>query len=138
MAKLSRTQINYLEDKLNRVVEQKVSDFKKSLGKDKTKPEIIMEELNAGKIKFISNDEILNLFNKDMGIGGYYYTPSIRLDELISEKDMNRISKIVDERQDKVNDYQIKLRDAKQNALDKIVLEGVDVETAMAELNKIK
>ena len=138
MAKLSRTQINYLEDKLNRVVEQKVSDFKKSLGEDKAKPEIIMEELNAGKIKFISNDEILNFFNKNRGLGAYYYSPSIRLDELISEKDMKRISKIVDEKQDKINDYQYKLRDAKQNALDKIVLEGVDVETAMAELNKIK
>lgn len=138
MAKLSRTQINYLEDKLNRVVEQKVKDFKDSLGKDKTKSEIIMEELNAGKIKFISNDKILNFFNKDKGLGGYYYTPSIRLDELISEKDMERISKIVDGKQDKINDYQYKLRDAKQDALDKIVLEGVDVETAIAELNKIK
>ena len=138
MAKLSRTQINYLEDKLNRVVEQKVRDFKDSLGKDKTKPEIIMEELNAGKIKFLSNDEILNFFNKDRGMGTYYYNPSIRLDELISEKDMKRISKIVDEKQDKVYAYQDKLREAKQNALDKIVLEGVDVETAMAELNKIK
>lgn len=138
MTKLSRTQINYLEDKLNRVVDQKVRDFKESLGKDKAKPEIIMEELNAGKIKFIPSEEILNFFNKDRGLGTYYYNPSIRLDELISEKDLNRISKIVDERQDKINDYQNKLRDAKQNALDKIVLEGVDVETAMAELNKIK
>jgi hypothetical protein len=138
MAKLSRTQINYLEDKLNRVVEQKVKDFKKELGEDKTKPEIIMEELNAGKIKFIPSEEILNFFNKDRGLGAYYYNPSIRLDELISEKDMKRISKIVDEKQDKIINYQDKLRDAKQNALDKIVLEGVDVETAMAELNKIK
>ena len=87
MAKLSRTQINYLEDKLNRVVEQKVKDFKKELGEDKTKPEIIMEELNAGKIKFIPSEEILNFFNKDRGLGAYYYNPSIRLDELISEKD---------------------------------------------------
>ena len=138
MAKLSRTQINYLEDKLNRVVEQKVKDIKKELGEDKTKPEIIMEELNAGKIKFLSNDEILNFFNKDRGMGTYYYNPSIRLDELISEKDMKRISKIVDEKQDKVYAYQDKLREAKQNALDKILLEGVDVETAIAEWNKIK
>lgn len=138
MAKLSRTQINYLEDKLERVVEQKVRDFRSSLGEDKTKPEIIMEELNAGKIKFISGEEILNFFNENRGLGGYYYNPSINLSDLISEKDMKRISKIVDERQNKIINYQDKLRDAKQNALDKIVLEGVDVETAMAELNKIK
>lgn len=138
MAKLSRTQINYLEDKLNRVVDQKVKDFKQSLGENKSFSDLIMEELNAGKIKFIPSEEILNFFNKDRGMGTYYYNPSIRLDELISEKDKNRISNIVSEKEGKINDYQIKLRDAKQNALDKIVLEGVDVETAMAELNKIK
>ena len=41
------------------------------------------------------------------------------------------------EAKSKVETYSTKLQNAKQNALDKIVLEGVDFETAIAELNNI-
>jgi hypothetical protein len=58
--------------------------------------------------------------------------------EVLLKEYINTPRLSIDEKQDKIINYQDKLRDAKQNALDKIVLEGVDVETAMAELNKIK
>ena len=136
MAKLSRTQINYLEDKLRRVVEEKVSDFRKSFTNE-SKQDLILKGLQDGSIKMISEKEIIKYFNDCRG-GGYYYTPSINITELVSQKDVERIEKIVKTREDKINDYSFKLRNAQQNALDKIVLEGVDVETAIAELNKIK
>lgn len=136
MAKLSRTQINYLEDKLRRVVDEKVSDFKKSFTNE-NKQDLILKGLQDGSIKMISEKEIIKYF-EDNQCGGYYYNPSIYLTDLVSKKDVERIEKIVKTREDKINDYSYKLRNAQQNALDKIVLEGVDVETAIAELNKIK
>ena len=136
MAKLSRTQINYLEDKLRRVVEDKVNDFKKSFTNE-SKNDLILKGLQDGSIKMISEKEIIKHFENDKGVG-YYYTPSINLIELVNEKDVEKVEKIVKTREDKINAYSDKLRNAKQNALDKIVLEGVDVETAVAELNKIK
>ena len=138
MAKLSRTQINYLEDKLRRVVEDKVSDFKKSFTNE-SKQDLILKGLQDGSIKMISEKEIIKFFVENRGRGNsYYYTPNIDLTELVDKKDVERIEKIVKTREDKINDYSYKLRNAQQNALDKIVLEGVDVETAVAELNKIK
>ena len=136
MAKLSRTQINYLEDKLRRVVEDKVSDFRKSFSNE-SKQDLILKGLQDGSIKMISEKEIIKYFEENRG-GSYYYTPNINLTELVDKKDVERIEKIVKTREDKINDYSFKLRNAQQNALDKIVLEGVDVETALAELDKIK
>ena len=136
MAKLSRTQINYLEDKLNRVVREKVETFKKSFTNE-SKQDLILKGLQDGSIKMISEKEIIKFFEENKG-GSYYYTPSINLTELVDKKDVERVEKIVKAREDKINDYSFKLRNAQQNALDKIVLEGVDVETAIAELNKIK
>ena len=136
MAKLSRTQINYLEDKLRRVVDDKVSDFRKSFSNE-SKQDLILKGLQDGSIKMISEKEIIKYFVESRG-GGYYYTPSINITELVNQKDVERIEKSVKEREDKINDYSFKLKNAQQNALDKIVLEGVDVETALAELDKIK
>lgn len=136
MAKLSRTQINYLEDKLNRVVREKVEDFRKSFTNE-SKQDLILKGLQDGSIKMISEKEIIKYFEESRS-GGYYYTPSINLNDLVSQKDVERVEKIVKTREDKINDYSDKLRNAQQNALDKIVLEGVDVETAIAELNKVK
>ena len=131
---LSKTQINYLEDKLNRVVGEKIDNFKQSLNGSNEK-DLVFKGLQDGSIKMISEKEIIDCFKTRMDS---YYSPSINLTELISDKDYEKIRKIVNENQDKINNYSNKLRDAKQNALDKIVLEGVDVETALAELNKIK
>lgn len=59
-------------------------------------------------------------------------------DELISQTDRDKIQKDLNKRKDKINEYSMKLSSAKQNALDKIVLEGVAVEIALAELDKVK
>lgn len=133
---LTKTQINYLEQKLNRTVDDKISNFKRSFG-TQSKQDLIMEGLKDGSIKLISETEIIKKFD-EFSNGSYYYTPSISLTELINEKELKRIEEVIEERQTKINDYSNKLYDAKRDALDKIVLEGVDVETAIAELNKIK
>jgi hypothetical protein len=57
---------------------------------------------------------------------------------MVSQEDKERVEKEVSARETKVNEFREKLYKAKQNALDSIVLDGVDVETALAELDKIK
>lgn len=133
---LTKTQINYLSDKLTRVVQDKVQQFKKELGNKKTH-EVVMERIIAGEIKFPSKSELIKIFVSKIEKNSYY-APSFYLSEIINEADYLRIEQEVQEREVIVNNYSDKLYKAKQDALDKIVLEGVDVETAIAELNKIE
>lgn len=134
---LTKTQIGYLQDKLQREVTKKIENFKKSLGEEKNIAQAILDEVKAGKVKLLANKDLIEVLEE--GINRYhYYNPSFYITDLVSEKDKNRIQKELDEREQKIADFTDKLEKAKQNALDKIVLEGVDVETAMAILNEIE
>ena len=57
--------------------------------------------------------------------------------ELIDADTIESLEKERNQNSNKVQEYRNKLEVAKTNALDKIVLEGIDVETAIAELNNI-
>lgn len=138
MAGLTKTQINYLENKLSRVVEDKVEKFRKELGDNKSSDRVIAEKIIAGEIKILSPQELIEKLKEKNANSSYYYSQSIYVNEMVSTEDRERIEKEVSERDKKVNDFREKLYNAKQNALDKIVLDGIDVETAMAELNSIQ
>lgn len=138
MAGLTKTQINYLENKLERAVSDKIDDFKKNLGEGTTLGQEILKRIKAGEVKFISDKDLIKLF-EDKIYGSYsWYNPTVAFNELISQADQDKIQKDLDKRADKINKYSMKLSSAKQNALDKIVLEGVAVEVALAELDKVK
>ena len=61
---LTKTQISYLESKLDRTVDEKITDFKKSFGTD-TKQNLIVEGLKDGSIKIISETEIIKIFEEN-------------------------------------------------------------------------
>ena len=136
---LTKTQINYLSDKLQRAVNDKISDYSAKVGTTEFGEELVTR-LKAGKVKLLPKADLLKAIESNIktSYGGYYYNPSINIRELISAEDCETIDKIVDENKNKVNDYTNKLNNAKQDALDKIVLEGVNFETAMAELDNIR
>ena len=138
MAGLTKTQINYLENKLNRAVSDKIENFKKELGEGTTLGKEILKRVKAGEVKFISDKDIIKLFDDKLNNGYSWYNPTASFDELISQSDRDKIQKDLDKRETKINEYSNKLYLAKQNALDKIVLEGVAVEIALAELDKVK
>ena len=138
MAGLTKTQINYLENKLSRAVSDKIDNFKKELGEGTTLGKEILKRLKAGEIKFISDKDLIKLFDDKISNGYSWYNPTASFDELISQADRDKIQKELDKRESKINEYSMKLSSAKQNALDKIVLEGVAVEVALAELDKVK
>lgn len=138
MAKLTKTQINYLENKLNRVVNDKVQEFKNGIGEGENSDKVIIDELVAGNIKLLPKTEIIKILKTKRTSSGYYRNISLYVNEIISQEDKERIENEVNSRDNKINEFRDKLNKAKTNVLDKIVLEGIDVETAIAELNKIK
>ena len=128
MAGLTKTQINYLESKLDRAVNDKVDKFRKEL----------VNEIIAGNIKLLPKSEIIKKLKEKANYnGGYYYNISLYVNEMVSQEDKERVEKEFNERETKINEFRDKLYKAKQNALDNIVLNGVDVETALAELDNI-
>lgn len=136
MAGLTKTQINYLENKLDRAVTEKVDKFKSELG-NKTLDVIIVEELAKGNIELLPKEEIIAFLKQVVKSKSYYYSISVAIQDLINEDDKNRLDNEVKGRDTKLQDYRDKLSTAKQNALDSIVLNGVDVEVALAELDKV-
>lgn len=138
MAGLTKTQINYLENKLQRVVDDKVQEFKKELGEGKNSDRVIIDELVAGNIKLLPKSEIIKILKTKCTSNSYYYNTSLYVNEMVSQEDKERIENEVNQRDNKINEFRDKLNKAKTNALDKIVLEGVDVESAIAELNNIQ
>ena len=133
---LTKTQINYLADKLSRTVEDKVVEFKKSLKQEENFDTVLVGLLEEGKIKLLPKSELIKVF-KAKAKSGYYYNASVQLKELIDADTIESLEKERNQNSNKVQEYRNKLELAKTNALDKIVLEGIDVETAIAELNNI-
>jgi len=138
MAGLTKTQINYLENKLDRAVGEKIDAFRKQIGEGQNTDRTLVDEIVAGNIKLLPKSELIKKLKEKTSNNSYYYNTSLYVNEMVSEEDKERVEKEVRNRENKVNDFREKLYKAKQNALDKIVLEGVDVETALAELDKIK
>lgn len=136
MAGLTKTQINYLENKLDRAVTEKVDKFKAELGND-TLDRVIVAELVEGNIELLSKEEIIAFLKQTIKNKSYYYSVSVLLQDLINEEDKIRLEKEVKGRDTKIQEYRDRLSKAKQNALDSIVLNGVDVEVALAELDKV-
>lgn len=138
MAGLTKTQINYLESKLNRAVEDKVDKFRKELGESNSSDKVLVNEIVAGNIKLLPKSELIKKLKEKANYSGVYYRNLLlSVDEMVSQEDRERVEKEVNERETKINEFREKLYKAKQNALDSIVLDGVDVETALAELDNV-
>jgi hypothetical protein len=138
MAGLTKTQINYLENKLDRAVGEKIDAFKKQIGEGQNTDRTLVDEIVAGNIKLLPKSELIKKLKEKTSGNSYYYNTSLYVNEMVSQEDKERVEKEVRNRETKVNEFREKLYKAKQNALDSIVLDGVDVETALAELDKIK
>ena len=138
MAGLTKTQINYLESKLDRAVNAKVDKFRKELGEGNNSDKVLVNEIIAGNIKLLPKSEIIKKLKEKANYnGGYSYNMILYVNEMVSQEDKERVEKEFNERETKINEFRDKLYKAKQNALDNIVLNGVDVETALAELDNI-
>lgn len=132
---LTKTQISYLEEKLSRVVSEKSTAFKNEVGNTNLSKEV-GEKLSDGSIKLLSEADMVKAI-VDAIPYTYGYRTSVEIEDLINKKDLNKIKKELDGRSEKIRAYNTKLNEAKQDALDKIVLDGVDIETALALLDNV-
>ena len=132
---LTKTQINYLSEKLEREVRDRVFKYTESIGLNKNIEQFIAKKLIKGKLKLLSAKEIVSLIKDVTENGGWYR--SIEVTSLINQEQLKEIREEFDRKKDKVNEYERKLVTAKQNAMDMYVLGGVDIQTALKEFDKI-
>lgn len=135
---LTKTQINYLESKLNRVAQEKIQEFRKDLETDNSLEYNIAQRIVKGKVKLISTNQIKDIIKDRLQTASGWYSFNISVESLISKEDKEAIDKARCFNSKKIQEFTDRVNKVKQNALDKIVLEGVDIETVLAELDKIK
>ena len=73
MAGLTKTQINYLESKLNRAVDDKVIKFRKELGESNSSDKVLVDEIVAGNIKLLPKSELIKKLKEKANYNGVYY-----------------------------------------------------------------
>lgn len=132
---LTKTQINYLNEKLERECRDRVAKYRKDIGVDKNIEQLIAEKVIKGKLKLLSAKDIISLIKKTTDRGGWYR--SIEIAELIDKTSLSTLEDELSIKQDKANKYEEKIWQAKQNAMDMYVLGGVDIQTALKEFDKI-
>lgn len=125
--KITKTQIDYLDRRLTDILRDKLSVFQKANPKqtDDQYWEAIYTGIKSGKIKLRSKKEVMSIESK-------WHTPSLsNLFDLSSVEDTNKdIVKLYDE-------YENKLRKAKTEIMDKVVLSDLMIEEAVAEFKKL-
>lgn len=133
--KLTKTQINYLENKLDKVAREKRENFIKQIGQTTLDKEIV-QRLKNGKIKLLPKAELISVLEETVIKSSYRC--SFFVSEIISQEDKKQIEKEIKEKQELIDNFSNKLYETKSNVLDKIVLEGLDIEKALAEFDKIE
>lgn len=132
---LTKTQINYLNEKLERECRDRVTKYRKDIGVDKNIEQLISERLSKGKLKLLPAKDIISLIKEVTDMGGWYRT--IDVVKLVNQEVVKELEKELKIKQDKANEYEEKIWQAKQSAMDMYVLGGVDIQTALKEFDKI-
>lgn len=131
---LTKTQISYLENKLDRVISDKLEEVKDKLGMKKDLDKTVLDKLQKGEVQLLDTNNIIEKMTDKLNS----YCLSMYPHDLISKEDYNRIQDEYNAVRVKYDEVARQLHKAKTNALDKIVLDGIDVDTALAELNSIE
>ena len=133
---LTKTQIDYLTNRLDRIINEKIRNYRKRIGDEKRLPELIKEGLENDSITLKSKEEIaqmvIEILNRNHG-----YLESIMISQLIQNSDYRSISEQMNIKTEMVNEYTKKLYEAKDKTLDKFVLNLVDIETAIKEFEEV-
>ena len=125
--KITKTQINYLDNRLEDIMRQKIADFKKKFPEQTTaqKWEDIYKGIKSGKIPMYPLKEFIT------NVKGWC-SPDVK-----DMFDLSRYEKAAKEQEDSINEYSDKLRKAKTEIMDKVVLSDLMIEEAVAEFKKL-
>lgn len=125
--KITKTQINYLDDRLDSIMRDKIEQFKKKQPKttNEEKWEEIYKAIKNGKVPMLTLKEFMSRVRG-------WCSPDI--------KDLYDLSKFEDAQKEQENlleEYSNKLRRAKTEIMDKVVLSDLMIEEAVAEFKKL-
>lgn len=125
--KITKTQINYLDNRLDDIMRQKITDFTKKFPEQTTnqKWEYIYKGIKAGKISMYSLKEFMS------NVRGWY-NPNIK-----DMFDLSKYENAAKEQEELINEYSDKLRKAKTEIMDKVVLSDLLIEEAVSEFKKL-
>ena len=125
--KITKTQINYLDNRLDDIMRQKIADFKKKFPEQTTtqKWEDIYKGIKAGKISMFSLKEFMS------NVKGWC-SPDIK-----DMFDLSKYENAAKEQEELINDYSDRLRKAKTEIMDKVVLSDLMIEEAVEEFKKM-
>lgn len=131
---LTKTQINYLRDKLNNAVNKKISEVRQSNKVNDFHAEVL-NRLEQGTIKLLPAEKLVAKHRARLS--GTYYI-SLLIEDLISDKDVVKIRNYIQKKYDKIQSTIDKIYEYRENALDRIVLDGLDFSDVVKGLDKIK
>lgn len=125
--KITKTQINYLDNRLDDIMRQKITDFKKKFPEQtfNQKWEDIYKGIKTGKISMLSLKEFIS------NVRGWC-SPDIK-----DMFDLSKYENAAKEQEELINEYSDKLRKAKTEIMDKVVLSDLMIEEAVAEFKKL-
>lgn len=125
--KITKTQINYLDNRLDDIMRQKITDFKKKFPEQTftQKWEEIYKGIKAGKVSMLSLKEFMS------NIKGWC-SPDIK-----DMFDLSKYENAAKEQEELINEYSDKLRKAKTEIMDKVVLSDLMIEEAVEEFKKM-
>lgn len=131
---LTKTQINYLRDKLNNAVNKKISEVRQANKVNDFQAEVL-NRLEQGTIKLLPAEKFVTKHRARLS--GTYYI-SLLIEDLISDKDVVKIKNYIQKQYDKIQSTVDKIYEYRENALDRIVLDGLDFSDVVKGLDKIK
>ena len=134
---ITKTQIDYLTNRLDRIVNEKIRNYREKIGDDKKLEVIIKEGLENDSINLKSKEEITQMIIEILN-RNYGYLQSVPISELIQISDYRSIREQMDVKEIMVKEYTRKLYEAKDKTLDKFVLNPVDIETLLAEFEEVQ
>ena len=125
--KITKTQINYLDKRLDDIMRQKIKDFTKKFPKQtyEQKWENIYKDIKSGKVSMLSLKEFMSRVKS-------WCSPDIN-----DLYDLSKYDDAAKEQEDTINEYSDKLRKAKTEIMDKVVLSDLMIEEAVAEFKKL-
>jgi len=123
--KITKTQIDYLDRRLSDIFDDKVKAFKAAQGTYTSEQKFadIYTAIKTGKIKLRPKADVIKNARNWPELRDFY--------------DLSSIDKKADELDEAIGDYRDKLRKAKTEIMDKVVLSDLMIEEAVAEFKKL-
>lgn len=131
---LTKTQINYLRDKLNNAVNKKISEVRQAYKVYDFQVEVL-NRLEQGTIKLLPAEKFVTKHRARLESTCFR---TLAIEDLISDKDVVKIKNYIQKQYDKIQSKVDKIYEYRDNALDRIVLDGLDFSDVVKGLDKIK